>query len=142
MGPSRRGCYQAPSTRSKMVRQTNLFACVFGLHKQVIERDSLEQSQAQVLHSCVDTELGLQLFPDDRTEHIDRKGDPQLGLDGIFQMAEKWLYPQVLLDPLEEQLYMPAAPVQVGDDQWRKLYIVDQEHQILVVVGIPIEDST
>ncbi|MCY4274103.1 MAG: hypothetical protein OXE41_01710 [Gammaproteobacteria bacterium] len=48
----------------------------------------------------------------------------------------------MLLDPLEEQLYMPAAPVQVGDDQWRKLYIVDQEHQILVVVGIPIEDST
>jgi len=45
---------------------------------------------------------------------------------------------KVLLDPLEEQLHLPSAPVQGANGQrW-----VGQEHQVLAGLGIAIADAT
>ena len=49
---------------------------------------------------------------------------------------------QVLLDPLEEQLYLPSAPVQGANGQRRQRKLVGQEHQVLSGLGIAIADAT
>ena len=69
----------------------------------------------------------LQPLFDDRHEHIDRDGHPDLRLDRVGRGAEKLLNPQVLLDPFEEQLDPPAGAVQLGDGQRRELKVVGQK---------------
>jgi ADP-ribose pyrophosphatase YjhB (NUDIX family) len=51
----------------------------------------------------------LQLLFDDSDEHIDGHCDPDLRLDRVLGCAEKSLDPKMLLDPLEEQFYLPAV---------------------------------
>ena len=43
-------------------------------------------------------------FSDDRNQHINADGDPDLGFDRVLVGAEKCLDAQMLLDPFEEQL--------------------------------------
>jgi hypothetical protein len=39
--------------------------------------------------------------------------DPDLSFDSVFSGSIKRLYSQMLLDPFEEQLYLPTAAIQV-----------------------------
>jgi len=55
-----------------------------------------------------------QTLLDDSYQHVDGDGDPDLGLDRILGGTIKCLDPQVLLDPFEEQLDLPAAFVHLG----------------------------
>ena len=47
----------------------------------------------------------------------------------------------MLLDPLEEQLHLPATLVQLGNVERRQLCIVGQKHQFLVALQIFITDA-
>ena len=47
----------------------------------------------------------------------------------------------MLLDPLEEQLDLPAAPVELGDGQGRQGEVVGQEHKRFAVLGIEEADA-
>ena len=56
------------------------------------------------------TSADVQLLLDDGDEHINADGNPDLGLHRVLGSAEERLDPQVLLDPLEEQL-QPASGI-------------------------------
>lgn len=85
--------------------------------KQLIQGDPLEHGQAENLYHLVERGLQPQALPDDGHEHVDRDRDPDLSLDRIFRGPEERFDPQVLLDPLEEQLDLPATAIQLGDRQ-------------------------
>ena len=86
----------------------------------------------------VETEFLL----DDRHQHVDADGDPDLRPHSVFGSAVEAFDAQVLLDPLEEQLHLPSAPVQGGNGQRWQRKLVGQEHQVLAGLGIAITDAT
>ena len=51
----------------------------------------------------------MKLLLDDSDQDIDAHGDPELGLHRIFRGAVERLDPQVLLDPFEEEFYLPSG---------------------------------
>jgi hypothetical protein len=62
------------------------------------------------------------------------RGDstPDLRLYGVLAGTRKFLDAQMLLDPLEEQLHLPAVLVKLGNDPSRQAGVVGQKHQRLV----------
>ena len=70
----------------------------------------------------------IEAFLDDRDEHIDRDGDPDLGFHGILRGAIELLDAKMLLDPLEEQLDLPAAFVKRADGQRGQIELVAQKN--------------
>ena len=58
--------------------------------------------------------IELRLLLDDGDEHVGGHGAPHLRLHRILAAAQEMLDAQVLLDPLEEQLDLPAALVRRG----------------------------
>lgn len=64
-------------------------------------------------------------------QHVSRDGAPDLRLYCVLAVADETLDAQMLLDPLEEQLDLPAALVKSRDGQRRQGGIVGQEHQRL-----------
>lgn len=110
--------------------------------KGLIYRSFLKQGDAQNLQNCVEIQGQAEPFANDGHEQIAADGDPDLGFDGVLRGAIKGLDPQMLLDPFEEQLDMPAAAVQFGDDVSRKSEVVRQKHQALFPLGVPKADTT
>ena len=51
----------------------------------------------------------------DCNQQINADSDPNLGFDGVGRCAVKGFDSQMLLDPSEEELYLPALLVNVGD---------------------------
>src|SRR6202035_1994201 len=86
---------------------------------------------------------GAQGYPllDDGDEDVERDGDPDLGLHGIFGCAEEAFDPQVLLDPFEEQFDLPAAFVERGDGGRRQPELIGEEYQLLSRFGVPEADA-
>src|SRR5437763_1433183 len=60
---------------------------------------------------------------DDRYQDVDRDGDPDLSLDRILGSPEESLDAQMLLDPLEEKLHLPAAFVERANRSGWKLEV-------------------
>lgn len=60
-------------------------------------------------------------------QQMDADSDPDLGHDGIFGCPEKALDLQVLLDPFEKQLDLPAGLVDLCDGAGRKMEVVGQK---------------
>src|SRR4249920_2768732 len=79
---------------------------------------------------------------DDRHQHVDADGDPDLRPHSVFGSAVEALDAQMLFDPLEEQLHLPSAPVQGANGQRRQRKLVGQERQVLSGLGIAIADAT
>src|SRR5881392_966015 len=48
---------------------------------------------------------------DDRHQHVDADGNPDLRPHSVFGSAVEALDAQMLFDPIEEQLHLPSAPV-------------------------------
>ena len=69
----------------------------------------------------------FQLFLQNGDQDIDTDSNPDLGENGILGGPVEGLDSQVLLDPLEEQLYLPPAFVEEGDTEGWKGEIVRQE---------------
>lgn len=83
----------------------------------------------------------MKLLLDDGDEHVGGHGAPDLRLHRVLAGAQEALDAQVLLDPLEEQLDLPAALVERGDRQRRQRRVVGQEHQRLARLRIPEADA-
>jgi len=62
--------------------------------------------------------------------------DPDLGLHRFLAQAEESFYSQVLLNPLEEELDLPAGLVDLGHDQHVDLEVVSGEDQKLSCLRI------
>ena len=73
----------------------------------------------------------MKLLFDDGNQHIGGHGAPDLRLHRVLAGAQKALDAQMLLDPFEEQLHLPATLVQRGNGQRRQRRIIGQEHQRL-----------
>src|SRR5205809_1364415 len=73
----------------------------------------------------------MKLLLDDGDQHVCGYGAPNLRLHGVLAGAEESLDAQVLLDPSEEQLDLPAALVERGDRQRWQRRVVGQEDQRL-----------
>ena len=59
--------------------------------------------------------IKMQAFFGNGDQQVGGYGYPDLRLDGVLAGAEEHLDTQMLLDPLEEQLYLPALAIQVGN---------------------------
>ena len=68
----------------------------------------------------------IELFFEDRHQHVNADGDPDLSLDGVGRSAEEALDAQVLLDPLEEQVDLPPTFVKFRNGQSRQGKVVGQ----------------
>ena len=64
-----------------------------------------------MLHALADLTNELEVGQ----QQIDADGDPDLGHDGIAGCTQKTLDLQILLEPLEEQLDLPASFVDLSD---------------------------
>jgi len=78
----------------------------------------------------------LKFFLNNGDEHVGGHGAPDLRLDCVLAVAKKLLDAQVLFDPFEEQLHLPAAFVQRCDGQGRQGRVVGQEDQGLLGLGV------
>ena len=78
----------------------------------------------------------MKLLFDDGDQHVSGYGAPDLRLHRVLARAQKALDTQMLLDPFEEQLHLPATLVQRGNGQGRQRRIVGQKHQRLARHGV------
>jgi hypothetical protein len=83
----------------------------------------------------------MQPLPDNRHHHVNPDRNPDLGLDRVAARAEERLDPQMLLDPFEEQLDLPAALVALGNPESRQRKVVGQEDEAPVQIGIVEPDA-
>jgi hypothetical protein len=67
------------------------------------------------------------------------EGDSHLDTHGILGGAEEVADLEGLLDPAEEQLDLPAAPVEVSDLLGRGMEIVGEDTQLLAGLGVDAE---
>ena len=81
------------------------------------------------MQDFVQAPFELQFLFDDGHEHVDTDRDPHLSLHGVVGRAVESLDPQMLFDPLEEQLDLPAALVESRDRERRQREVVGQEHE-------------
>ena len=72
---------------------------------------SSRERDDQNLENRVEAGLQLEALLDNRDQDVDRDGDPDLGLHRVLGGSVERLDVQVLLNPFEEQLHLPAAAV-------------------------------
>ena len=113
----------------------------FGFGKGLQNGHFVQQADAQDLQNCVELRRKPQPLADNGDQQVSGHRDPHLGLHRVFGGAVERLDAQVLLDPLEEQLDLPAASIKIGDGLGRELEVVGQEHQSLVSFGIQVADA-
>jgi hypothetical protein len=102
----------------------------------------LEDGSAEDLLDFAEAAVNTKLLADDGNQHVDADRHPYLSLDGVRRRAREGLDLQVLFDPLEEELYLPAALVELGDDECRQAEVVGEKDQSSVTLGIMIADVT
>jgi len=73
-------------------------------------------------------------------KQVDAKSHPDLDFDGIGRRPEEGLDPQVLLDPLEEQLDLPAQLEDVRRGLCLDREDVGQKHETLFRFGLHVRD--
>ena len=71
----------------------------------------------------------MKLLLDDGDQQVGGHGAPDLRLHCVLAGAQETLDAQVLLDPLEEQLDLPTALVQVCDRQGGRGRVVGEEDE-------------
>jgi hypothetical protein len=79
----------------------------------------LEDGSAEDLLDFAEAAVNTKLLSDNGNQHVDADRNPDLNLDGVRRRTIEGLDPQVLFDQLEEELNLPAALVELGDDECR-----------------------
>jgi len=103
--------------------------------------DLLEERDTQDLENGVQAGLQVEPLLDDGDQDVHGDGRPDLGLHRILGGPVEGLDPQVLLDPLEEELDLPPAFVELGDGQRREREVVGEEHEPLPFLRIEVADA-
>ena len=78
--------------------------------------------------------LKMQTFLCDGNQYVGGYSNPDLRLHGVLACSKEHLDTQMLFDPLEEQLHLPALAVQIGNQLRLERQVVGQEHQALSLV--------
>ena len=87
-------------------------------------------------HGKID--LGLEFQK--RQEEINTERYPYLGEHRVLRGAQEGLHLEVLLDPLEKQLYLPALLVQIGNGLRAQVIGVGDEAQLFASLGVTVAD--
>ena len=95
-----------------------------GFRKYLCDKDFLEEHNAENLHDFAQTQFDFQFLLDDCYQNVNADGNPDLSLYCVFARAKETLDSQVLLDPFEEDFYLPAALVKLSDRQSRQSKVV------------------
>src|ERR671924_2378976 len=106
-----------------------------------MERHFLERVNAQNLQSSVQSSRQVEFLVEDCHYDVDGYRDPDLRLHRIRAVAVEVLDSQMLLDPSEEQLDLPAQLVEPCHGQSRDLEMVAQEDEVATAFGIEIADA-
>jgi hypothetical protein len=77
--------------------------------KYLCNMDFLEKYNAEDLQDFAQTQFDLEFFLDDCDQNVNADGNPDLSLHSVLAGAKKCFDSKVLLDPLEEDFYTPAA---------------------------------
>ncbi len=80
--------------------------------------------------------LLLEAFFDEGHEHVGGDGDPDLGFHGVLRSTEEPFDAQMLLDPFEEDLHLPALLIKRADGGGREIELIGKEQQGLTRLGI------
>jgi hypothetical protein len=71
-------------------------------------------------------------------QQVNAYGDPHLGLHRVDRIAIESFDPQMLFDPLEEQLDLPTAAIKLRDRERGQAEVVGQEDQLPSMLEIVI----
>ena len=82
----------------------------------------------------------FQLFFENRDENVHGDCNPYLGLDGVVGGPVEGLHAQMLLDPFEEQLHLPAVLVKLADRRGWKGQVVGEEDEEPLVLRVEVSD--
>ena len=88
-----------------------------------------QQGTAQDAHNLKDGSVQLEVVLDDGDKAICDDGDMDLYPYGILAVAPETFDAEMLLDPFEEKLDLPAVTVQQGDVLCRKVEVVGVVHE-------------
>jgi hypothetical protein len=111
------------------------------LRKYLYQRDFLEQREAQNLQHGMEFQVQCQALAHDGHQHIDGDGRPDLCFHGVLGKSVEGLDAQVLLDPFEEQLHLPAALVQLRNGKCGQGKIVGEKDQLATRFRIAVADT-
>ena len=75
----------------------------------------LKNVDLQNLQNCVKVAGQMKSLFQDGDQQITADGDPDLGFDDVGRCAVKGFDSEMLLDPAEEELHLPALLVNIGD---------------------------
>jgi hypothetical protein len=73
--------------------------------------------------------IKMQSFLGNGDQHVGGYGNPDLRLHRVLAGAKEHLDTQMLFDPFEEQLHLPALAVQAGNQFGAQSKVVGQKHQ-------------
>jgi len=110
--------------------------------KQLIQWGFLESHDAQNLKKSVERDLQVQLLVDNRDESVNRDRHPNLRPHGVLRSSIKRFDPQVLFDPTEEKLHLPAQFVKLGNGQGGQKKVVRQKGQVAIVFPVVVSNPT
>ena len=79
---------------------------------------------------------------DNRHETVGSDGSTDLYSDSILRSAPELFDLEVLLEPLEEQLYLPSVLVEVGYLLGSQVHRIGQEHELPVLLFVIVSDET
>jgi hypothetical protein len=77
-----------------------------------------------------------------RDDHVGGHCNPDLRFHRVLALAEETLDSQMLLDPFEEQLELPALAIECRDQRRAEREIVGQKHHALAGLGLSHHDTT
>ena len=97
-----------------------VFRGLAGIREPFVQRDFLEQSDRKHLQQSVERSIQFEAFFDDGHQYVQGHRNLGLRLHGVRGCAVELLDAQVLLDPLEEQLDLPARLVQRANGHRRR----------------------
>jgi len=100
-----------------------------------MQRDLFKRVNAQNLQSSVQRSGQFEFLVQDGNEHVNADCDPDLGLHRVGRSAEEVFDAQVLFDPAEEELDLPAVLVKRGDGRGRHLEMIGEKTNFLPVSG-------
>src|SRR5215472_8596137 len=109
--------------------------------KRLIYRQFLEERDREDLQQSVERGVEREALLHDGDEDVDGYGDPQLRLHCTFRGTVEPLDAQMLLDPREEQLDLPAAFVELADGDGRQGEMVGDENELLAGFAV-VEANT
>jgi hypothetical protein len=95
-----------------------------------MDRHLLKGMNTQKLESSVESTREFELLVKDGHHEVNGHCNPDLGLHRIGTGAEVVFDAQVAFDPLEEELDLPTALVELGHGERRDLQVIGEEDKM------------